>query len=175
MKNPLDAKSPDDLISFWKAIRKELISFIDALSEQQFNSRDLPGWNASEICEHVYLTQFSIARIIPVILKGKFGEDTSKKPDADYNEIIKAFSAPTGVQNPESVTPLSNYGRDECKEKLAFSMSKLEKSLEKTSIPAMKLRGYQHPFLGELNLVEAVWSLALHEQMHLQALVNKLK
>ncbi|MCB1178846.1 MAG: DinB family protein, partial [Leptospiraceae bacterium] len=165
-----DMKSPQEIVELWKAIRIETISWLNKVPDDKFQERPTNRWSISEVAEHLYLSQWTTARPLPIILAGKFGEDVGPQPNLEYEKIRETFSKPSGVKNPEVVNPLNNYSKEEIFALLEKSEKKMEDALKGKKREDLEKRGIPHPFFGLLNNFNFFWVMALHEYSHLVAI-----
>lgn len=171
---PVEVDSPDEFIQVWKENRSELVKFIDAMPEDRFIAKPEKGWSASEVAEHLYLTQWNLARSIPVVLGGKFGLDASQlKEDLRYETLFKLVSKPRGAKNPEDVGPKGGMDKKMAIESLQKSMDRFEKNLSGKTKADLKSRGMEHPFFGPISLFDWLWVMSNHEYSHITAIFQK--
>ena len=167
---------PKELLELWKSYRKEILECIQITPDSEFTTTPkLGGWSISEIAEHLYLTQRTIALGIKGVLSGKFGFDCDSQPNLSYREIRASLSKPRGVKNPDSLTPLSKYSKLEAIEKLNKSEELLEKVVAGFKKEDLVKRGMTHMIFGDLNLFNFIWTMPLHENYHLYAMKQKTK
>jgi hypothetical protein len=167
--------SPSGILELWKGFRKEVIELLQNVSEESLCFRPEGRWSLSEVAEHLYLSQLNVARPVPIVLAGKFGQDTDEQPDLQYQKIRDTFYKPTGVKNPTAVAPLNNYKFSELLPFLQKSEKKLEDALKGKTKTELQKRGMPHPILGVLNLFNFIWVMALHEHSHLVAIRERVK
>lgn len=170
LKLATELHSPLEILELWKSFRKEVLDLLKNIPEEKLLERPTGRWSLSEVAEHLYLSQWNIARPIPIVLAGKFGEDTDEQPSLEYERIRDSFYKPTGVKNPDTVQPLNNYQYDKLVEILKKSEQKLEDALKGRTKAELQKRGMPHPILGVLNLFNFLWVMCLHEHSHLAAI-----
>ena len=170
---PDKIKDPEEYINPWNEVRQDVLAILNSVPDDSFLKRPLEGgWSASEIGEHLYLTQFGFARIAPAILGGKFGIDIGER-DVDYKETFNKSKEPQGIQNPEQVTPSGKMDKKEVIKSLNKAMERMLKNLKGRSADELRTRGMDHALGGLINLLEWLWVLTLHENAHLQVLKKK--
>jgi hypothetical protein len=172
---PPDASTAEDFLSVWRENRSELISFIQKLPEDQFAKAPASGgWSASEIAEHLYLTQWNLARSLPIVLGGKFGKDKAElKSDLRYETLSKLLIRPRGAKNPIEVGPKGGMDKAATLESLQKSMDKLDKAVSSKTKDQLQSRGMDHPFFGAISMFDWLWVMTNHEATHIQTLINK--
>ena len=149
--------------------------FLENLSEGDFTRPAESGWNAAEIADHIYLSQWNFARTIPIIAKGRAGEDTSNIEPVRYGLITRGLNRPRGVKNPDNLSPVEPPDRPTTLANLNKAMDKLRKSLDGRTDEELRNRGAQHPYFGLVPLGVYIWAMALHERMHFRALRAKME
>ncbi|MDX1958624.1 MAG: DinB family protein [Leptospiraceae bacterium] len=169
-----ELNSGAEIVELWKGFRKQVLECISKTPDSEFQNRpELGGWSISEIAEHIYLSQFTIVRAVPVVLAGKVGFDSDEQADLDLRKMRISLSKPTGFKNPEAVSPLSNYKKEEVLPLLEKSEKKMIDSLQNRTKVELQKRGLEHPAFGKLNLFNYTWAMSLHENMHLGAMKQK--
>lgn len=172
---PDKTETPAAFVQSWKEMRKEVMEILSSIQERDFHSAADRGWNAAEIAEHLYKTQWNLARMIPVILSGKIGLDKDHVQKVDYSKTYEHIAKAKGHKNPESVAPSNTLSKEETISSLDKAMEKLEKNLTGVEMDALRARGVDHPLLGPLSLADWLWALILHEQAHLIVMKEKYK
>ncbi len=172
---PTEANSAADFLDVWKANRRELVSFLEKLDDSKFMTAPAKGgWSASEIAEHLYLTQWNLSRSIPIVLAGKFGMDRSAlKTDLRYETLFKLISKPRGAKNPIEVGPRGGMDKKTAFESLKKSEEKLDKAALSRTTEELKSRGMEHPFFGPISIFDWLWVMTNHEYSHIGALIEK--
>jgi hypothetical protein len=157
----------------WKKLRNEMEQFFANISEIRFVEPRTDSWSASQIAEHIALTQERFARSIPLIFKGRL--KTNKNDDAkpDYDLIENYFREHRKIQNPDSVTPVTTLKKTEAINRLRATMLLLEKNIAGKSTDELKNKFVEHPHFGHLSLVDAMWTQILHENHHFFLLRKK--
>lgn len=175
LPRPNQVKDAAELTSVWQDIRQKTLQLFDSLTEESFSAKPADGsWSAADIAEHLYLTQFSYARMLPVVLGGKFGIDLEERPaDYDYEDIHNSSSKTQGLKNPEQVAPTGTWDRKKSRESLDKAMETMLKKLEGKTVAQLRTRGLEHPMGGLVNMLEWMWILVLHENAHLETLKQK--
>ena len=177
MRNPRlpnAVESQKEFIDVWKENRAELVKFIEGMTEDRFIAKPEKGWSASEIEEHLYLSQWNLARSIPIVLGGKFGLEKSQlKQDVPYETLFNLVSRPRGAKNPEEVGPKGGMDKKTALESLQKAMDRLEKNVSGRPAEDLKSRGLDHPFFGPISLYDWLWAMCNHEFSHGTALLEK--
>ncbi len=177
-KLPTELNSVDEIIEIWKSNRKEAIDHLTILTDDELKSRPEGKWSLSEVGEHLYISQWNVARMIPAVITSKIGFPVGEQNDLDFRRIRIGLAKPTGFKNPENFSPLNNYSLIELLPLLEKAMKKLEENLSGKSKSELEVRGVEHPAFGPLNLFNFLWVMSLHEGLHSYAIkdrANKLK
>lgn len=173
-KLPPEIDSIEEILDIWKSNRKIALEFLGSVSEIELKQRPENGWSLSEVGEHLYLTQWNVARMIPGLLAGKFGSPTGEQTDLDFRKMRIGLSRPTGFKNPENLSPLQNYTLMELTPLLEKSENKLIEGLRDKKKIELQKRGVEHPAFGLLNLFNFLWVMALHEGLHANAIKTRV-
>lgn len=131
-------------------------------------------WSISEVGEHLYITEWNIARSVPIIMSGRGNAlfaGYTKEPD--YRMIKVTLMKPSGVKNPPSVSPLHKYSFEELLPLLNKAESKLEESINKYSKEELMKYKMEHPYFGDLHIFDFIWVMGMHENSHLAALKKR--
>lgn len=162
------------MLDQWKDFRSQVTDYLKSIPESEFQSvPEAGGWSASQIAEHLYLTQWSMARAMPAILAGKIGLSGDECQKVDY-EVYESDILKTGnAEAPEVVIPKENWDLQTCLDHLQKAMEKTEKSISGKSKEDMEKRGIPHAIFGGVNLMDWMWIQAYHEIRHLNALKRK--
>ncbi|MCB1192793.1 MAG: DinB family protein [Leptospiraceae bacterium] len=175
-KTALEYQNVEEILDLWKEIRKEILLNIEATPEDMFFVRTIENkWSVGELAEHLYLTQLNVVKMLKPVLRKKIGSDIGPQPELEYQKILEGLMRPSGVQNPPSVSPKQNFQKNEIMILLQETESNLSKNLEGLNKDELQKRGFEHPIFGNLNLLNWVWVMALHEYSHLISLKEKTK
>ena len=170
---PARARGPEEYTDIWREVRRDVLAVLEGIPESEFKTRPTDGsWSASDIGEHLYLTQFSFARAIPIVLAGKFGTDMGADT-SKHDYMYERGKSPQGIKNPKSVTPSGTWDLGKIRDSLQKSMDRMRGNLAGKTAGQLRTRGMEHEIHGMINLMEWVWVLTLHENSHLQALQAK--
>lgn len=174
LKTPPEIQDPQELYLEWEKVRQEAIKIIEKIPAEKFRQRlSDKSWSASELTEHLYLSQFQLARLIKAVLAGKLGQNSDSFPKLDYQRIQIAQAKPKGAKNPKSVGPSGNWEKGDALSSLNKAMNRLKKNMHKKTAAELRYRGFDHPFFGPMNLLDWIWTMILHEKGHLVALSQK--
>jgi len=163
-----------EYVAGWQSVRKDLVGFLEGHRDEFSRRPDDGSWTIAENAEHLYLTQFFLARSIPIVLAGKFGQDFSGSPTADYKAMAGKFVR-GAARNPEAVTPQGKWTCEEALLKLTDAMTRFEKSVRGRQRDELLKRGYEHPIQGPISLMEWIWMMIRHENMHMQIMREKFE
>ena len=174
MANPTQVKSPDEMLQQWKEFRKQVVDYLKSIPESEFQAApEGGGWSPSQIAEHLYLTQWNMARAVPAILGGKVGLDGSECVTIDYDSVEGEVLATGNADAPEVVIPSQNWDLTTSLEHLQKAMDKAEKGVTGKTREQLEARGIPHAIFGPVNLMDWMWIQAYHEIRHLNALKRK--
>lgn len=167
---PDQTENIEQYISLWKGFRNEFKELIRSVPDADFNSKpEKGGWNAAQIAEHLYLSQFFLARAIPGSLGGKIGAPASEAPAVNYDEVEEAMEKPRGIQNPVAVTPSNDWDKQTAIDKLDTAMNRFEKAVKGRSLAELRSRALPHGIFNFLVILDFIWTLVMHERLHLAA------
>lgn len=165
-----------EVVDQWLKIRAEFVSCLNSISEAFFSKvPDNSHWSISHLSEHVYLSQWNAVRPIPLVLAQKLGEVIPSNYSINYSFIREQFQKPTGVKNPDSVTPQHSYSKEEILSLLKKSEEKLLSVTSQKEKSELVKRGIPHPVFGLLHSFDWLWVMSLHEYSHLVGLKNRIK
>ena len=155
--------------------KKNILSKLQTKSEDELK-KSLPGeWSMIQAMRHVYLSEFFTLQYMTK--KSKAGDDMKKRPFmprlslralyAVFYVRLK-FKAPEVIANP----PLTSLAELESDWK--ESRIRLKKFLDEYPEGWKDKAVYKHPFLGMLNIEDAVNFLNAHLQHHIRQ-VNRIE
>lgn len=176
-KLPTDCNTPTEVFSMWKHFRQEVIACLKKTPASEFTKSPEEGrWSISEVGEHLYLTQWNIARAVPVILSGRGNAlFTGYETVPDYRKIQVTLLKPSGVKHPPAVAPLSKYSIEELLPLLNKAEAKLEETIQKNTKETLMKYKMAHPYFGDLHIFDFIWVMGMHENSHLSALQTRTK
>lgn len=169
-------ESSKEVMDLWKGFRKEVIDCLRDVPTDELIKSPEGIWSLSEVAEHLYITQWNIARSVPTVMSGRGNSvfnGYTKEPD--YRMIRLSLSKPSGVKNPDSVAPLNKYSFAELLPLLNKAESKLEDSTNKYSKADLMKYKMEHPYFGDLHLFDFLWVMSWHEHSHLYAIKKRTK
>jgi hypothetical protein len=174
---PDEYNSLEDVFSLWKFFRKSTIACLEKTPKEIFTvNPDPTRWSISEVGEHLYITQNSLARTFPIVMAKKFGEDfQGYKEPIHFKLVRRSMMKPTKVKNPASVTPLNKYSLEELLPLLNSAEEKMSSFVSKFKKENLETRAMEHPIFGMLNLFHYFWVMTMHERSHLTALEDRTK
>jgi len=174
-KLPTELSSSEEILEIWRANRKEANDYLTLLNDDELKMRPEGKWSISEVGEHLYISQWNVARMIPAVLSAKIGFEVGQQNDLDFRRMRIGLAKPTGFKNPEKMSPLNNYSLSELTPLLEKSMKKLEENLSGKTKTELEVRGVEHPAFGLLNLFNFLWVMSLHEGLHSFAIKERVK
>ena len=176
IKQPPQINNINEYIENWKAVRKELVDALEKIPDEIFSNKPEKGWSASEIAEHLYLTQYLFAIFIPKVISGSKGYSKEELKEIDYNQLYNVLSKPySGVKNPDAVTPKNRWDKKTCLENLTQSMELMIKNLSGQNLNILRNRGMMHGIFGPISILDYTYNLIVHEIGHTKTLKEKYK
>ena len=174
IKQPPQITDIEEYIENWKAVRKELLDALEKIPNEIFSIKPEKGWSASEIAEHLYLTQHLFAIFIPKVLNGSKGYSKEELKEIDYDELYNVLSKPySGVKNPDVVTPKNQWDKETAIQNLSNSMELMINNLSNKDIEILQNRGMMHGIFGPISILDYTYNLIIHEIGHTKALKEK--
>jgi len=149
--------------------RDQLLSILNGLSSDQFNkSKDSNSWSIGQVCQHLIKTEDLYVYVIRKGLKSKEDSIIGHKPLEFLLDRSKKLEAPDIARPTENHFELSDII-----EKLNNSRQKLYETLNALEDPSLlSKRHFVHPVFKEMLLIEWVKTLYLHEQRHIQQIIE---
>ncbi|MBI40893.1 MAG: hypothetical protein CMF59_14945 [Leptospiraceae bacterium] len=175
MANPSQVKTPQEMLDQWKKFRSQVTEYLKSIPESEYAAQpQAGGWSPSQIAEHLYLTQWSMARAVPAILGGKIGLPAEDCQKLDYDTYESDILKTGNAEAPDVVVPKESWDLSTSLEQLDKAMEKTEKVISGKSKEDLEKRGIPHAIFGGVNLMDWMWIQAYHEIRHLNALKRKL-
>ncbi|MFN3604930.1 MAG: DinB family protein [Leptonema sp. (in: bacteria)] len=174
IQTPEQIRNIEEYIQQWRTLREDFLHSIGQISENLFTKPIEKGWSASQISEHLFLSQYLFAIFLPKVLKGVKGYSKNELNSINHQEIIEKLSRPfSGIQNPVVVTPKNYWDKKTAIQNLKKSMQILERNLRNVDIKFLKERGAKHEIFGPISILDFIFILLVHEKGHLEALKEK--
>lgn len=174
MAHPSQMNSPQELLEQWKDFRNQVVEYLQTIPEAEYRAAPAEGgWSPSQIAEHLYLTQWSMARVLPAVIAGKVGLSAEDCAQIDYDEYEAQILQTGNAEAPDMVMPREDWDLPTSIENLHHAMDKTEKALQGKSMEQLENRGIPHAIFGGVTLKDWIWIQAYHELRHLQALQRK--
>ncbi|MBR30714.1 MAG: hypothetical protein CMN77_05335 [Spirochaetaceae bacterium] len=174
MANPSQVNTPTEMLEQWKEFRSQVTDYLKSIPENEFIAAPKAGgWSPSQIAEHLYLTQWSMARALPAILAGKIGLPAEECQKLDYDTYESDILKTGNAEAPDVVIPKDSWDLQTSLDHLQKAMDKTEKAIDGKSKEDLEKRGIPHAIFGGVNLMDWMWIQAYHEIRHLNALKRK--
>lgn len=174
LPSPAALEDPAPLVQAWASIREVLIEILNGIPDPVFaRDAERPGWSAGQNAEHLFKTQKAYSRLIPAALSGRLGLDAAELISLDYADVFRTASEPGRANNPESVTPEGTWNRAESLRRLGDSRSAMEGAFAGKTVQDLRRRGFLHPLVGPVSLLDWCFVLAAHEIAHGKSLARK--
>lgn len=145
--------------------RDELLGILNGLSSEQLKQRKDPNsWSINQVFQHLIKTEELYAVAIRKGLKSK--EDSFVEPKSVESLLDRSKK----LEAPDIAKPTEEFwDHQEIIEKLYHSREKLNEVLDTVEDPSvLSRRHFIHPAFKEMQLIEWVRSLFLHEQRHIK-------
>ncbi len=177
IKYPKECSDSKEVFSMWKNFRQEVIACLKKTPASEITKSPEEGrWSISEVGEHLYITQWNIARSVSILMTGRGNAlFNGYATEPNYRLIKVTLMKPSGVKNPPAVAPLNKYSFEELLPLLNKAESKLEETLLKYSKEELMKYKIEHPFFGDLHIFDFIWVMGMHENSHLSALKKRTK
>jgi len=176
---PHEITNLKDLLAGWRSIRSVLLEILNTINDIDFTQPSASGgWNAGQNAEHLFKTQYSLARMIPSVMQGKSSVDRDQLKKLPYQSLFRRASEPGKAKNPDIVSPdepNQKWTKTYSIERLGHSMNRLEDAVQNsaTSIIELLADGAPHPIFGPISLADWTYVLSAHEIAHGKSLARK--
>jgi uncharacterized damage-inducible protein DinB len=158
-----------EIIRNLKETREELLEILNGLSGDQLNKqKDEHSWTIGQIYQHLIKTEELYVAAIRKGLRSNEDSVIGDKPLEFLLDRSKKLNAPD-IARPTS----ESIERQVIIEKLNHSRAKLYEILNTLEDPTvLSRRHFVHPVFKEMLLIEWVRSVYLHEQRHIQQIIE---
>ncbi|GAA3404287.1 DinB family protein [Paenibacillus hodogayensis] len=152
-----------------KETRDELLEILNGLSADQLNKRkDAYSWSIGQVCQHLVKTEELYAAAIRRGLRSKEDSFLERKPLDFLLDRSNKLEAPDIAKPTDEI-----FEYKDIIDKLNLSREKLNELLNTVEDPSVLSRRYfTHPVFKEMLLIEWVRSLYLHEQRHMEQIIE---
>lgn len=133
-----------------------------AASPNLFDVPNAGGWSAAQHLHHLALTNSSIARLIPALLSGNFGTETSESRTERLEELAQGYF-PSGGRSPANLIPPDDLSEKQLKEVLDKSLKAVNLLEHETFRPSNK---FDHIYYGPLDATQWLRFAQLHMKHH---------
>lgn len=146
---------------------KRLIDQIQEFTAENFNSKPSPEiWSGAEVCEHLYVLEYSVCKILT-------GETKENNRDPEQKIALMSQAMANFEQKvaaPDSMKPL---GKARTQAEMIEKLEKVRQNLlEISQNPIYDLSlactSAKHPYFGVLTRIEWIYMIVLHGNRHLQ-------
>lgn len=151
---------------------KELIAFIDALTDQEFAYSYKGKWTAGQQLDHVYLCLKPINQALSSkdFILQKFGK--INRPVSDYDQVIEHYKAALakGGKAPDQFVPqqFNADGRRELSAQFIEILQRIREQLGSYTDEELDSLVLPHPLLGLLTIRELFYLMTYHATHHLK-------
>jgi hypothetical protein len=163
----MTAEERAKLLKWLEESRKEFLSAIDGLTEQQWKWKPAPErWSVGEVAEHIVLAEAG--------LFGNVKKAIASDPNPDWEEktkgkgaMLEAILAPRlgKAQAPEAIVPKGEMTASQVKERFEKQRVEIVKFATGTDVP-LKQYTIDNPFFGTLNGYHWLMYAPLHTMRH---------
>jgi len=165
--------TPEEKAKAIKALhdsQNELLSYIEKLSDQQWNSRPVPfKWTVGETAEHIALAEGLLFSAMERAIAAPINPDWETKTANKEAILDNLLAGRKGKANaPEPIQPLKRkMSRAEIMTLLKDGRAKTLKFTEQTDVP-LKAHTLEHPFpvFGTLNAYQWLLYIPAHNLRH---------
>jgi DinB superfamily len=150
--------------------RSDLVKEITDLTDGQFICKsDREMWSIAQVCHHLILVEEASLKAIAWGLSEVENSPTEqKKIDLILLDRTKKFKAPKIVE--PGVEPFEVQQMIDLLKESRYKLMTFLNGIEDTSI--LMERSVKHPALGELLLAQWIEQIYLHEQRHIQQIIE---
>jgi uncharacterized damage-inducible protein DinB len=164
-----------ELIKNFYNNHKEIIDFVDTLTDEHFTYSYDGKWTAGQQISHVNLTLLPFLKVLPSkeFILQKFG--IIKRPVWDVNRVIENYYK-TSLQAPQQFIP--QQVSPEQKATILLDIQKniltIQQLLDQYTEEELNTLVLPHPLLGNLTLREMFYLMTYHPTHHLKQIINNL-
>ena len=155
------------VLNWLQESRKEFLSAIDGVTEQQWKWKPAPGrWSVGEVAEHVVLAEASqfgnVKKALSLPANPAWDEETKGK-----TERLEAILAPRlgKAQAPEAIVPKGEMTLGQVRERFERQRAEIVKFSTETDLP-LKQHTFNNAFFGALNGYHWLIYGPLHTMRH---------
>jgi hypothetical protein len=160
----------DHCLKHLERSRRELLNFVESLSDQQLTTRPNPEiWSPVEVLEHISLVEESASKVIRRLRK------VAKEEAEPFPPSVSGQIRPDGrPMAPPLTQPKGGLTRTEVLERLKTVRERVIAEVAQSGELLPNPPRYGHPFFGELTGLGWLQTLVYHERHHLKQIQDRL-
>jgi hypothetical protein len=168
-----------ELYGEMEKVRRETLSVVSGLTEEEFSRPYGREWSAEQILAHILLAETGTSKVIRKSIKMAEGKLPPYPADDSGISLRKLEKPPGAYEAPESARPGPPLGKDEMLKQARETREQTAASFALLASVDPRAATFPHPLFGNLNLYE--WPAATilaHERDHqaqLRALLARLR
>lgn len=156
-----------ELINAFQTNHKELVDFVNSLTDDQFIYRHNEKWTAGQQLQHIYLTLLPFPKALSSkeYLLHKFGK--INRPIWNYDTVIENYLKST-LQAPQTYLPeqINADQKGKIASDILYLLTSIQHLLNDYSDEELDTLVLPHPLLGNLTLREMFYLMTYHAAHH---------
>lgn len=154
--------------------RHNLLTEIEELLEARLSFKPAPyKWSVAQIVEHIGLAEMGIRQIAQQTFKAPADSARRKEINVTDEQVRQRLTNRSGkVQSPEMTKPTGSFNN--IKQAIIFFTNARNKNIEfiQTTTEDLRIRFWQHPATGTINLYQAILIISAHCERHTAQIVE---
>jgi hypothetical protein len=148
-------------------VRRETLSAVSGLTDEEFSRRVDGEWSAAQILHHLLMAETGTSKVIRKSIKASGGA-LPPYPADDSGLDVRKLPKPVGVfEAPESIRPENPPGKDDLLRLARETREQTAASFAVLATVDPRATAFPHPLYAALNLYE--WpavTVLMHEREH---------
>jgi hypothetical protein len=155
------------ILNWLEESRKEFLSAIDGLSEQQWRWKPAPDrWSIAEVAEHIVLAEAALFGNVKKAIASAPNPDWEEKTKGKTETLVDTLAPRRGKATaPESLVPKGGMTPAQVKERFEKQRVEIVRFATETDVP-LKQHTLDNPFFGTLNGYQWLIYAPLHTMRH---------
>jgi len=160
-------------------VRRETLSVVSGLTDEEFSRRVDGEWSAAQILHHLLMAETGTSKVIRKAIKSSAGTLPPYPADDSAIDVRKLPKPVGGYQAPEQIRPENPPGKDDLLRLARETREQTAASLAMLATVDPRAATFPHPLFADLNLYE--WpavTVLMHEREHqgqIRALQSRLR
>jgi len=160
-------------------VRRETLSVVSGLTDEEFSRRVDGEWSAAQILHHLLMAETGTSKVIRKAIKSSAGTLPTYPTDDSAIDVRKLPKPVGGYQAPEQIRPENPPGKDDLLRLARETREQTAASLAMLATVDPRAATFPHPLFADLNLYE--WpavTVLMHEREHqgqIRALQSRLR